>query len=345
MAEAIEREEEGNAADDLSAAWDSLETEDSEHGTEEVQSAEASGVTSELPADDTSTDTPTDNIDPEGVPSDTTEEKVEVESTAAPVGLPAAAREEWAKTPKAMQEAIVKRERDYAVGIQRYAEGAKRAQQMDSVLHPYQQYFAMNGGNAGQQVQELLQTASVLQMGSPVQRAQAVAQIISQFGVDIDTLDRMIVGEAPDPQKQNQESVQRQIDEALAPYRQQEQTNQQQMYERQMALANQAGQEVTQFSNDATHEFYREVRGDMADILDLAANKGQPMTMQEAYRRACLLSTDVQNIIASRQKAELERKRKASSSVSGNLGGPGGSAMPQDMRGAIEMAWDAAEQQ
>ena len=342
--EKAERIEEGNAGDDISAAWDSLEEKDSGEDTEVQHTPEVSEAVE--PTEHEPVDTASADDESTGVPGAGEEPKEAAEpESAAPVGLSAAAREEWNNTPKAMREEIAKRERDFAVGIQRYAEGAKRAVQMDQALQPFQQYFAMNGGNVGQQVQELLQTASVLQMGSPVQRAQAVAQIISQFGVDIDTLDRMIVGEAPDPKQETSSLVQQQIEAAMAPYREREQREQYENQQRQEQLTQTVAAEVDNFSRDPSREFYREVRSDMADILDLAANHGRPITMDEAYRKACLLNPHVQGVITARQKKAMESKKRAASSVSGTLGGPGGMSEPDTMRGAIEQAWDAAGQQ
>ena len=333
-----ERIEEGNAGDDISAAWDELEEKDSGEDTEVQHTPEVSEAVE--PTEHEPVDTAPADDDPEGIPG-ASEESAKEPVSSAPVGLPASAREEWSKTPKAMQEAIIKRERDFAVGIQKYAEGAKLAEQINSTLAPFHQYIAMNGGNTAEQVSTLFQTASQLQMGSPIQKAQTVANLISQFGVDIPELDRLLSGSGPTPERQNQDYIQQQIEQALAPYRQREQQEQQRYQQHQEQIQHEAGAEVNAFAQDASREFYREVRGDMADILDLAANRGIRMTMDEAYKRACALHPEVQKVLEARKGQQaIGRKKIASSSINGTLGGPGSTSAPEDLRGALEFAWD-----
>ena len=130
--------------DDLAAAWDaSEETEDAE-----VQQPE---VTEEPGAvDDTvggREEIPDGGDVPEPVQSDTAapEAAQEVKDDP-PVGLSPAAREAWSEVPDAVKAELRKREEDYEKGIVKYADNAKRAEQMDQVLQPFNQLLAMNGG-------------------------------------------------------------------------------------------------------------------------------------------------------------------------------------------------------
>lgn len=257
-----------------------------------------------------------------------------------PVGLSAAAREAWKETPPAIREEIAKRERDFAVGIQRYAEGAKRAQAMDSAMQPYRAYIDMNGG-PGQAVTKLLQTGTFLQMGSQQQKAEAIAGVIKQFGVDITTLDNILAGEAPPPEVAQQSQVEQMLQQRLAPYEQQMQQIQQQREMAERQAQERINSEVTEFSSK--NEFYNDVKLEMADIMDMAANRGQEMSLQEAYDKACQLHPEVSKVIASRQQRQsVGNKRRASSSVSGSPGGVGERSTPDSTRAAIEQAWENA---
>jgi hypothetical protein len=255
------------------------------------------------------------------------------------------AREEWKNTPKAMRDEIAKRERDFSVGMQKNAEGAKRAAGMDHQLQPYQQYFAMNGG-AGQSIKTALETASTLQMGTPQQRAQTVANLIQQFGVDIDALDSMLVGEAPSQESQQQYSVQQAVQQAVAPYQQQmTQMAQRQEYEQQQIRQN-AVDEVGSFSNDRKNEFYHDVKMDMADLMDMAQARGINLTMQDSYDRACRMNPEISRIMASRVgNASVQNKRRAASSVVGSPGGVTDSAGGGSLHSAIADAWDNSGRQ
>jgi hypothetical protein len=339
--------------DDLNAAWekvektegdetDALEGELADGRETEIQLEPSTTETEELrePGPDGKTDDP---VHAGGVPDggEKTGAENKDELSSAPVGLSAAAKEVWKATPKVMRDEVLRRERDFAMGIQRYAEDAKLAVQIKSTLQPFQQYIAMNGGNPAQQVHTLFETASILQMGSPIQRAQTIANLISQFGVDIQALDHILIGKAPPESTQQTSMVQQEIERALAPYRQREEQLQANERQRVQNAQNQALQTVDQFRDDPKNEFYLEVREDMADILDLAANRGFQMSMKDAYDRACLLNPNVQEAIRIRKtKQSIGNKRNAASSISGTLGGPGGRPNDLSLRGEIENVWE-----
>lgn len=262
----------------------------------------------------------------------------EDENSAPPVGLSAEAREAWADTPKAVRDAVAKREVDFARGIQQYAEAAKMAQSIGQVMQPYAQYIQMNGGPT-QTLNTLLATGASLQMGSPQQKVQAVHALIHQFGVDIKMLDDMLVanpGAPQQPQGQQpqgqQPTVQQQIDSALDARDQQQQ--------QQTSL-----NEVNAFAADPKNEFYQDVRNVMADLLDLAASRNERMTLQEAYDKACKMNDSVSRVIASRASAEqVSQRRVAASSVSGAPGGaPAASGGATDRRSALSDAFDTVQ--
>ncbi len=314
---------------DLAAAWgemDDVELDESESESEAVEPESAAE-----PAD-TGDDTEVAEAAPE--PEDTA--PVEPVDDLPPKGLSAAAREVWKDVPQAVKEQIVKREKDYEAGIVKYAEQAKRADMMDRALAPFQQYFSMNGG-PGKVLPDLLQTGALLQMGAPQQKAQAVANIIKQFGVDIATLDSLLVGEQPKnqlPPEIEQELTQ--MRQFIGNYQQQQAYAQQQTQQRVVS-------EVEQFQNDPKNEFYNDVKMDMADLMDVAAKQGRAMTLQEAYERACMMNPSISQIINSRRSAEqVAQKRKAASSVAGSPGGPGDNSPPSSLRDTIAQAWDNA---
>ena len=320
--------------DDLAAAWDSAETEEVEtDGIDSEQQELSEESAPDEPPRSEGESEPAAEL--ELVQDDTLDTPSEQdESDKPPVGLSPAAREAWKDTPESVRSEIAKREKDYENGIMKYAENAKRAEGMDRVLQPFNQLFAMNGGPA-QTLPGLLQTASILQMGAPQQKAKMVADLIKQFGVDIGTLDSMLVGEAP--QQNPEDQVSKIVDQRMQQFIQQQQEAQNRQ---QMGVVN---SEIEQFSTDPKNEFYRDVRGDMADLLDLAAKRGQSMSLSDAYQKACAMNPQISQILASRTSSQsAAQKRSAASSISGSPGGPGGSPEAQDIRSALELAWDTA---
>ena len=328
---------ENTLMDDLSAAWDEAESaieETSDEGlhvdTEEV-AAKGADDTLSRPEDTGDTDDARGIQELEEPVSDDDGSPAPVDEP--PRSLSPAAREAWKDVPDAVKGEIQKREADYEKGIMKYAQNAKRAEQMDRVMAPYSQFFAMNGG-AAQTIPGVLQAASVLQMGSPQQKAQTVAGMIKQFGVDIQTLDSLLVGEQP---QQQGPDINQLVDQRLQQYHQQQ--HQQQLAQQQQGIQT----ELQQFASDPNNEFYNDIKMDMADIIEMAANRGQQLTLKEAYDRACMMNPQISQILSSRQsQAAVNTKRRAAVSVSGAPGGPGGTEAPTDIRSALEHAWDNA---
>ena len=256
-----------------------------------------------------------------------------------PKGLSIEAREAWKDTPESVRAEIAKREQDYEAGIVKYAQNAKRAEAMDRSLAPYQSLFAVNGGPK-QTIETLLQAGAALQMGAPGQKAQVVANMIKQFGVDIKTLDGLLVGEV-DPEVQAQSQLDQLLNQRLAPIQQQLQQYQQREQQQLAQSQQQVQSEVSQFGQQ--HEFYDDVKMEMADLLDMAANRGRPMTMEQAYNIACSSNPQISKIMSARQSQQSSQARRAAaSSVRGAPGAQGGGSSTGSRLAALNDAWDNA---
>ena len=261
-----------------------------------------------------------------------------------PRGLTATQREAWKDTPKEIREAMHKRSEDYSEGIKKYAQKARNADIMEQVLTPHRQLFATNNATPPQLVGQLLQTASVLQMGTPHQKAGLVANMVKQFGIDINTLDSALVGENSAPAQESSELDRRlqerlrPLEEQLSQYRQRDMSLEQQ---RQAEI----NDEIQRFAQDPQNEFYRDVRGEMADWLDMASKNGREMSLKEAYDRACQNNPEIAKVLQSRKATEaVRRKRPAASSVHGTRGGSGSSGgEPKSVRDALINAMEGED--
>lgn len=329
-------------ANDLAAAFDAAEAEattqeDAPDGGHETLQSDVGERTADI---DTNTVGGQPPVDAAGVPGDTERDNAAVAAgDAAPVSLPADAREVWKDTPPAMKAAIAKREADYAKGIEKYRDNAHRAEQMDNVLGRYQHYFAMTGEPVGQTVDNLLRTAANLHMAPPATKAQIVAGLINQFGVPIDALDAILAGE--NVPRGTHDDVDSRIQQALQPFQQIiSQQQQREQYERQQQQAKVA-MEIQTFA--ANNEFYSDVASDMADFLDVATRNGRTMSLEEAYQRACVAHPQISQILASRSKAPTPQQKAAASTLRGNgLGSDLTASEPDSIKAAIEQAWDTA---
>lgn len=264
----------------------------------------------------------------------------------APAGWSPAAREKWGNIDPDLQQEIIRRESAYSAGIQKYAEAGKLGNAISEVLSPYSSIIAMEGADTVTAVQNLAQTAAVLRQGSPQQKAQLVYEIIGTYGVDVEMVDNMLAGEpvlSPEMTAFHQ-----QIDQKLEPIN----NFMQGMRAHQQTAATQTLEQLNQeneaFVMDPANEFIDDVKADMADLLDLAANRGIDMSMKEAYDKACRMNPQVQEVLTARAKrqameeeqAKLKAKAAAASTVETNSSGSAITADPGDRAGALAAAWD-----
>jgi hypothetical protein len=165
-------------------------------------------------------------------------------------------------------------------------------------------------------------------MGTPQQKAATIANLIKQFDVSVTDLDAILVGEQPQTPAQpapTQQDVQQAVAQALA----------QQHQHQQMQVQ---GTTLQQFAQDPKHEFYDDVKGDMADYMEMRARHNDYPTLEEAYNRACMMNDDIRNILESRKSQANQQRKAAASSISGTPSAPPAQSEPGSIREAIEMA-------
>ena len=266
----------------------------------------------------------------------------------APAGWGASVREEWSSLSPTVKAEVVRRENAYSAGIQRYAEDGKFGSAIKQTLAPYAQIMAMEGADELTAVGNLARTAAVFRLGSPQEKAGTIADIIRVYGIDISMLDSMLVGESPVTPEETK--MQTMLDQRLGPVEQMMKQVSGARESYQSNTVNHVNQEITEFENNA--EFMSEVRSDMADLMEMAANRNQTMTLQQAYDKAVLLNPDVSAVLESRntQKrlknnaTKLKAKEAAASSVTGSIGGEG-SNTAADLRSTLADAWEEAVRQ
>lgn len=227
-----------------------------------------------------------------------------------PVGWGPDAREGWNSIPKAAQDQITKREREVDDAIRNTSDARKSHAGLQQLTQTYGAVMAAEGATHPLQAFDtLMQTVSQLRMGSPQQKAQTVAELIAHFGVDIGALDNTLVGERAEPSPEQQ--MGHMIDQRMEPVNQMMGQLAGMQQQRHVTQNQEVGQEVEAFAQK--NEFLNDVRNDMADLMDMATQRGQAMDLQEAYDKACQVNPQVQAVIRQR----FESKKAAASSVSG----------------------------
>jgi hypothetical protein len=270
------------------------------------------------------------------------------DSIKAPIDWGPKEREDWSKIPRHLQEKVMAREKELGTMLQTTAEARQTHKDFSQLTQQYGSALSGVMGNTPMEtVSNLFSTVANLRMGSPIQKAQIVADMIETFGVDINTLDSAIVGAAPSQATQQNSEVERMLTERLAPFEQmmgQQNAYQQQQADQRTQMAN---TEVQQFSTKA--EFLGDVRHDMADLIEMAGARGQKMTMEEAYSKACAINPQISSVMAERAKRtaltsgnnSIAAKRAAASSVNGRQIGGGGGGGNLSMHDTIAAAWDS----
>ena len=190
-------------------------------------------------------------------------------------------------------------------------------------------------------------TAVQLTQGSPAKKAEVVRNIINEYGVDIRMLDEALAGSEL-PQDQNAPLLHA-IDERLAPINQFMGEIGGMRQQADAVVNDEATVAVDGFAEQ--HEYYEDLRDDMADLMEMAANRGRGMTLDQAYDRASRAHPEIGPIMEQRRNAKqgkidadaLRKKKNAASSISGSPTGQKSTAAEGSMRATMEELWDDNE--
>lgn len=290
---------------------------------------------------------------PEGAPSTPTLAKQPIASpapatpaqpaVAAPQSWSPTAREHWKTVPPAIQQEVVRREQEMARFVNDVAPARQLGERFYQAIQPYMATIQQEGVDPLTAVTNLMNVTRTLRSGTSYEKAQTVASIIKVYGVDIQTLDAAIVGQ-PMPQQQQGPDINAAVQQALAPLYQAAQARQQQTIHQ---AEGEARSELEVFADDPAHEFFQDLRGEMADIIEVAERQGRQMSLAQAYERAAMLHPEVSKVMLARQQGSnarqltqaAQRARSAAVSVKGAapVGNPVASE-PTSIRDSIEAA-------
>jgi hypothetical protein len=277
------------------------------------------------------------------------------EAPAAPVKPPASwtpvAREHWSNLPAPVQAEVARREHQIQQTLNETQNERQMAAAFRRTVEPYLDIMRMEGASDPfAAIANTFDVVRTLRMGTPTEKAQRVAQLVSVYGVDVAALDSALAG-VPMPQ-QAQGGVDPTMVQSLV--QQQLQPLMQAAQQRRMMQVQQVEQEISQdiqkFMADPKNEFFADVREMMADAIDIAEKQGRTLTLADAYDQACYLHPEVRKVILERQQSAgvktrhqaAQRARAAAVSVRGAapVGNPN-VAEPSSTRDAIEAAIEA----
>ncbi len=326
--------EEIEGADDGEKASKS-DDDDSGGADEQAGSDEKSGE--DLGAEGSGSDSKSDdNTDSEAAGAETNEE------SKAPASWKPEEKEAWKDLPKSVQTRITAREAENDTLLRETAQARRTHDIIGQFNTGYSQLLASEGApDVFTGIKGMFDTVALLANGSQTAKATKVAQMIKHYGIDINTLDAVLVGEKPENSQTSE--LEQMIETRMKPVNnlmKMMENNQNSQRQTQVDTAN---SEVAAFQG----EFLSEVRNDMADLIDMAAARGEDMSLQDAYDKAVMLRDDLTKIISARKnddeilgkKNSMNSKTNAASSVSGHRSGTS-SKTGDSLRSAIADAWD-----
>lgn len=303
------------ATDDAGAAIDDARAAPAQ-ASQEPQEPQASGEGEQAPPDDAAEpDSTPAHLADAAYPDDTTRYPALTDTRVAkaPEGWRPAAREGFADLPESVRREIHRREIDINVGMQTTAEARRLSESFNSVVKPFEPLIAAEGAATPMEaVEGLLKTAAALKMGTPQQKAQRLAQLVQHYDIDIGALDEALTSQISGDPAQNAVSdpVQQAIDARMAPLEQFMQQLNGRAQEQQQTAQQALGAEIAAFEA-AGHEFFPDVRMDMAELMDMAARAGRSLSLDDAYTNACRMNPQVAPLAAAREQQSSTAQRQS----------------------------------
>jgi hypothetical protein len=313
------------------------------------------------PSDEKGSETPSDLkpidevISPDSEIPEINERKLESRVDTPPVSWKGEAKKVWTDLPVHVRQEVMRREMQTERILRDSSLDRRKVQEITQVLTPHMDRIAANyQGNPLMAINNLLETERVLNVGTPMNKAQMVADIIKQFNIDIGTLDSLLAGSPVSEQVRQQSDVEKLLDQRLAPvmsYFQQQQAERQRIIQE---SEQRVVQTVEQMAVDhVNYPYFSEVREDMADIIEMGAKRNIDVSLQEAYNRAVRMNGHTAQAVETRQSTqaatqaalqahqEAQKAKGAAVSVSGSPSTTSGPTVdPSNLRSLISSQLD-----
>ena len=268
----------------------------------------------------------------------------------APKSWKAAAKDRWATVDPVVRAEVHRRERESTRAIQEHAPVKKFVGDFQQAIQPYAQHYAQSGVTPLALMRNLMSADVHLSTAPMADRAAFMAKLIGDYKIDIRMLDSALAG--LDPSNEPIAGVEKLLAQRLAPI---EQFVQGESQRRQQIVQQEVGRTQTELqrmeADTQNFPHFAMVRGDMADITEMALRRGIYLNAQQAYARAVSLNPEAQAAEQDRsgqQRAQVAhnaatRSLGASLSVSGNPSSVRQQVPAEDLRGTIAAAWEAAQ--
>lgn len=277
-----------------------------------------------------------------------------VEQAKAPPSWRAVAKAEWAKVPLTVQAEITRREAETTKALNTSVNARKHWDEFNTTVAPFMPLIRAQNSTPMGAFKNLMTTAAGLTVGNAEQKARIVAEMVQNFGIDLSILDTVLsqaIQQNPRGQAPGTNPMEVSIQRQLAPIYEVLNGIQQSKQQRDEQVKQEADVSVQQFAEK--NEFFDDVRDDVADLLEINANRGRTMSLDQAYKIAIAQHPEISQVVAQRQNAARAQQRgksvaaarNAASSVRGApTSNPSKNNEPQSRREELSAAWDDLQQ-
>lgn len=259
--------------------------------------------------------TPTEASAPQApAPEPTTETTRDINR--APSSWKPAAKSAWANLPPEIRQEVYRRETDFLKGQSGLIPDATFGKSMRQVIDPYKMLIDAEGGTPERAVADVMRTASILRMGTPEQKTQAILAVCQQFGIPLSNLL---------PRDGQQQQVQPQFDPSQFrdPRFDQFMAHQQQQERVQVETATERWSNAVDASGKPLHPYVDNVMTEMSALVPQIKSANPSMSnedvLQTAYDQATWANPEVRSVLIKEQQEQLEVKRRTDNQERVNL--------------------------
>lgn len=249
----------------------------------------------------------------------------------------------WAKTPPEVRSVISKREYEAQNAMSQAGRVRQIAEEYHQVIMPFENIIRSMNTTPREALTNVMQTATALIVGTQAQKCAVITEMVQRYGVDLPQLDTMLTAALKDPNKLSHiggNPVPQPLDPRLQPLFAMEERLRNAEIQKHENLKAEAATIIQSVQNEP---YFEDVKAEIADIMEISANRGYIMTLKEAYTKACQLNPEVNKLIAKTVVKTpinaVARARRAASTVKGSPGGAVTNGVA-DRRAALEAAWD-----
>jgi hypothetical protein len=216
-------------------------------------------------------------------------------------------RAEWDKLTPAVRAEIHRREADFQNGQAQLLPDAKFGSEVRRVTEPYRAMLEQGYGSTDRGIAAFMQSAGLLQMGTPQQKFQEITRIAQQFGIDLG----QVSGQS---EPQTQQFSDPRVDSLLQQMQQQEQQRQAAEFRHLETTADQWLKQADAQGNPL-RPYLNDVMQEMSVLIPQIKQANplwtQAQVLDQAYDRAVWANPDTRAALQGRQQSELEERQRS----------------------------------